>query len=255
MRAPLVLVVLALAGCGPGESGPAPALGPGGFRSGPERPIPERLSRGEELFSKDRLAEAAAEFRAVLDRDAKNVQALVGLSRIAGRMEDGAASLRFISRAAELRPDDGSIVNQLGVAQVACGRKQEASKTFERAARMAPGDPLILLNSAQNRADLGDWPGASDLARRASELLPKDATPWLLLGRFEMRQEKFARAVPLLQEASHRAPENAIVHYHLGKSLAAVGRREEAREAFRVALQGNPPPEVQKEVETLLTGK
>lgn len=243
------------AGCGPEDSGSAPVSPTVTVLSLPSSAAGDRLARAEELLRRDRLAEAAEEFRGVLALDEKNVPALVGLSRIAGRMEDGPTSLNYISKAAELRQDDGSIANQLGVAQVACGQKQEAYKTFERAIKLSPKDPLILLNAAQNRADLGDWDGARRLAEGAAELLPADATPWLLLGRYQMRQEKFQEAVRFLREASRRAPENGTVHYHLGKSLVALGRRDEAAKAFRISLRGDPPPEVRTEIEKLLSGR
>jgi tetratricopeptide (TPR) repeat protein len=242
-------LLLLLTGCGPGEG--ASSLPPSSTTA-PPAPIPEHLRRAQELMGRDRLADAAAEYRAVLLQDAKNVPALEGLSRIAGRMNDAPSSLGFIARAAELKPDDASIVNQLGVAQVGVGRKQEAAKTFERALALNPRDPLAHLNAAQNLADLGNWAGAKGHAEAAAALIPQDATPWLLLGRLQMRQEKFADAIPPLREAAKRAPDQIMIQYYLGKALAAAGRRSEAEEPLRATLRGNPPAEIRKEVEALL---
>ena len=96
------------------------------------------------------------------------------------------------------------------------------------------------------------WDRAESSAEAAATLIPDDATPWLLLGRFQMRQEKFADAVVPLREAAKRAPDQALVQYHLGKALAAAGRRQEADESLRAALRGNPPADIRKEVEALL---
>jgi tetratricopeptide (TPR) repeat protein len=253
MRLLLAAVVAALAaGCGPGESAPPVAPASSG---GSGRPASERVRRAGELLSGDRLADAAGEYRAALEQDPANVAALEGLSRIAARMNDAPASLGFIARAAELRPQDGAIVNQLGVAQVSNGRKREAAATFERAMELRPRDALVLLNAAQNQADLGDWPRARGYAERAAALIPEDATPWLLLGRFQMRQDKFAEAVAPLREAARRAPEQAMIQYYLGKSLAAAGRRQEAEEPLRAVLRGNAPVDIRREVESMLAGK
>jgi Flp pilus assembly protein TadD len=237
-------------GCGPGDSGspPGPVAGP----PAAELPVAERLRRGHEFLAGERLADAAAEYRAALSRDATCVPALEGLSRIAARMNDAPASLAFISRAAQLAPEDGSIVNQLGVALVSNDRKREAAGKFERAMELRPRDPLVLLNAAQNQADLGDWERARRYAEGAAALIPEDATPWLLLGRFQMRQEKFADAVAPLREAARRAPDQGTIQYYLGKSLVAAGRRREAEEPLRAALRSNPPPEVRRDVEALL---
>ncbi len=252
MRRLAAAVLLCLAGCGPGD--PPPPAGPAGGTL-PGRSASEHVRRAGDLLAGDRLADAAAEYRAALAQDAGNVAALEGLSRIAARMNDAPASLGFIVRAAELRPQDGAIVNQLGVAQVANGRKREAAATFERAMELRPRDALVLLNAAQNQADLGDWARARGYAERAAALIPDDATPWLLLGRFQMRQEKFAEAVAPLREAARRAPDQAMIQYYLGKSLAALGRRQEAEEPLRAVLRGQAPPEIRREVENLLAGR
>jgi tetratricopeptide (TPR) repeat protein len=249
MRAPAALVLIALAGCGPGE-GAAPEAATVKTKAAAGSVI-----RAKELLAAERLAEAAAEYRAVLVQDPKNVGALEGLSRIASRMNDAPSALGFISRAAELKPDDVSIVNQLGVALVSNGRKKDAAQAFDRALALNPRDPFACLNAAQNQADLGDWDRARRHAEAAAELLPADATPWLLLGRFQMRQGKFVEAVAPLREAAKRAPDQALVQYYLGKALTAAGRRAEAEEPLRAALRGNPPDDVRKEVEALLAGK
>jgi tetratricopeptide (TPR) repeat protein len=242
----LAAVLLLAAGCGPGEG------------AGPEAPPPSAksaqgsLSRAKELLDGERLAEAAAEYRAVLIRDPKSVPAFEGLSRIASRMNDGPSALGFIARAVELRPDDPTLVNQMGVAFVTNGRRNEAAQAFDRALALNPRDALACLNAAQNQAELGNWEGARRHAQAAAEILPADATPWLLMGRFQMRQGRFADAVAPLREAAKRAPDEALVQYNLGKALAASGRREEAEQPLRAALRGNPPADVRKEVEALL---
>jgi Flp pilus assembly protein TadD len=252
MRFPAAVVLsLLAAGCGPGDAA-APAI-PGGSPATSTLPAAEHLRRAQDFLSGDRLAEAAAEYRKALDQDAKSVPALEGLSRIAARMNDAPSSLGFIARAAELSPEDGAIVNQLGVAMVSNGRKREAAKTFERAMALRPRDPLVLLNAAQNQADLGDWALARRHAESAAALIPEDATPWLLMGRFQMRQDKFGEAVAPLREAARRAPDEAMVQYYLGKALVSAGRRAEAEEPLRAALRGNPPADIRQEVEALLS--
>jgi tetratricopeptide (TPR) repeat protein len=250
MKARAALVLVLLSACGPGEGAtPEPPIVKSKAADGT---APERLKRGTSLLAQERLAEAAAEFRAVLLQDPKSVPALEGLSRIAARMNDAPASLGFLQRAADLKPDDASIVNQLGVAYVSNGRRKEAAAVFDRALALNPRDPFACLNAAQNQADLGDWDRARRHAEAAAAILPADATPWLLMGRFQMRQGKFAEAIAPLREAAKRAPDQALVQYNLGKALASAGRRQEAEEPLRAALKGNPPEDVRKEVEALL---
>jgi Flp pilus assembly protein TadD len=256
-RLALVLVVAAASGCGPPDNAAKPgAKRPAYDPDRDSRPLPseEHLRRAESLIQEERFAEAAAEFRKVLQQDEKNVAALSGLNRIASRTGDAAGALAFIARAVELRPDDGTLVNQMGVALVMNGKRCEAAKAFERANALRPEDPLVLLNAANNWADLGEWARAQECARSAADRLPEVETPWLVLGRLQVRQGKSAEAIPFFREAARRAPENSLVHYHLGKALVAAGRREEAEGPFRIALRGNPPAEIKQEVEALLAG-
>jgi tetratricopeptide (TPR) repeat protein len=238
-------------GCGPGE--PPPPSIPASGR--PPATGAEHLRRAGEWLAGDRLADATTEYRAALEQDPSNIAALEGLSRIAARMDDAPASLGFIARAAELQPQDGAILNQLGVAQLSNGRRHEAAATFERAIALRPRDALVLLNAAQNQADLGDWARARGYAERAAGLIPEDATPWLLLGRFQMRQEKWSEALAPLREAARRAPEQAMIQYYLAKALVAAGRRPEAEEPLRAVLRGSAPADIRREVESLLAGK
>jgi Flp pilus assembly protein TadD len=265
---PLAALVFALTsgGCGPDESvlgKPAPpkpleSWAEGGYRpsrAGAALSSDARLQRAEDLMQHDRLAEAAAEYRELLSKDPKDVAALVGLSRVAGRMGDASSSLTFISRAVDLRAEDAALVNELAVALVSNGRRKEAAKGFERANALSPKDPSVLINASLNWADLNDWGSAQQCAQRAADLIPNDLYPWLLMGRFQVRQGKNAEAVPYLREAARRGPDNALVHYHLGKALVAAGQRSEAVEPLRIVLRGNLPAEIRKEVEGLLAGR
>lgn len=260
MRLALAILAATVAGCGPGGDDPGrrPRTS---WKEDPLRlgtapaPADERLRRAEDFIRQERLAEAATEYRKLLDRDRTDVAALAGLGRVSGLMGDAAGSLGFVARAAELRPGDASIANQLGVALVMNGRRQEAAKTFDRAVELNPQDPFAHVNAALNLADLGEWERAERSAKRASELAPKDPTPWLVLGRFEVRRGKPGEAVPYYREAVRRAPDDGLANYHLGKTLVAAGQRGEAAEPLRAALKSAPPPEIRAEVEALLGGR
>jgi len=263
MKSLLAAGVLLAVGCSPDESSlvkppvakPLETWTEGGFRTrmdGPSLSADARLRRAEELVQKERLAEAAAEYRELLNKDPNDVGALVGLSRVASRMGDATSSLVFITRAVEARPKDAPLMNEQAVALISNGRRKEAAALFDRAAELSPQDASILINASLNWADLNDWEKARRSAERAAEKIPNDLYPWLLLGRFQVRQGKHAEAIPYFREASRRGPDNALVHYHLGKALIAAGKRAEAGDPLRIVLRANPPAEIRKEVEALL---
>ena len=261
----LSLILLAAAapcGCDRGDAPPAPAAAP----SLPETPGPSgfglppasgdaRLRRAEDLRRETRYAEAAAEYRRVLEEDGRHVGALAGLATVALNMGDAASAIPCASRAAELKPGDAGMHNLLGVALVSAGRRGDASKAFEKALEISPADPMILLNASLCWADLGMWARADDGARRAAEGLPGVPTPHILRGRFLVRQGRDAEAVPHFREAVRLAPDMGTAHYHLGKALLKAGRAEEGAEALRAALRTNPPPEIREEIRKLLAGR
>jgi protein O-GlcNAc transferase len=55
-----------------------------------------------------------------------------------------------------------------------------------------------------------------------------------------MHERDYARAVPLLQRATHLAPQLGVLHSNLGEALRRLGRKQEALEAFLRAAQANP---------------
>lgn len=257
------MVLLLAAACGPDESAlvKPPASKPleiwteGGFRTrldGPPLSSDARLRRAAELMQTDRLADAAAEYREILAKDPKDVNALIGLSRVAGRMGDAASSLVFISRATEMRPQDPGLMNEQAVALISNGRRKDAARLFDQAIAIGQPDPALLINASLNWADLNEWGNAQQCAERAAQKMPSDLYPWLLLGRFQVRQGRNAESIPYFREASRRGPDNGLVHYHLGKALLATGKKSEAADALRVVLKATPPAEIRKEVEALL---
>ncbi len=264
MKSAAPLVLAFLAACGPDATPPTPkapeAWSEGRYASGPgtgRRPEDERIRRAEDFVRQERYAEAATEYRTLLNENPKSAPALAGLSHVAARMGDVPGAMSFINRALEIQPDEGGFVNQLGVTLVMARRREEAAGVFEKAIALRPDDPLIYLNAALNEADLGHWTKAEQFARQGADRMPQDATPWVILGRLQVRQGRHAEAVAPFKEAARRAPDNAIVNYHLGKALSAAGRRAEAEGPLQAALKGNPPPpaETRKEIEALLAGR
>jgi protein O-GlcNAc transferase len=55
-----------------------------------------------------------------------------------------------------------------------------------------------------------------------------------------MHQRDYARAVPLLQRATHLAPHLGVLHSNLGEALRRLGRKEDALAAFLRAVAANP---------------
>jgi Flp pilus assembly protein TadD len=123
-----------------------------------------------------------------------------------------------------------------GSALEQAGRWDEARTVLERAARMAPDEPIVLnyLGYAQvERRQNVD--AALQLLKRASLLKPDDPAIADSLGWAQFVTGDVEAAVPVLERAAEGAPADATINEHLGDALWAAGRRYEARYAWRAA--------------------
>jgi Flp pilus assembly protein TadD len=112
----------------------------------------------------------------------------------------------------------------------------EARAVLERAAKLAPEEATVLnyLGYAQieRRQNLD---AALAMLTKASALKPEDASITDSLGWARFLTGDVAGAVPILERASVGAPADPTVNEHLGDALWAAGRQFEARYAWRAA--------------------
>lgn len=116
------------------------------------------------------------------------------------------------------------------------GQWDAARAVLGRAAALAPDEPVVLnyLGYAQveRRQNVK---AALELLKKASALKPADASISDSLGWAQFVTGDARSAVPVLERAAAGAPDDATVNEHLGDALWSVGRRYEARYAWRAA--------------------
>jgi len=69
------------------------------------------------------------------------------------------------------------------------------------------------------------------------------------LGWLFFRTGQYDKAVAEMERAIELTPDDATINSHLGDTLAAVGRIEEARYQWKRALIYNPEPDLKAELE------
>nr|WP_257214918.1 tetratricopeptide repeat protein [Sphingomonas sp. R-74633] len=152
-----------------------------------------------------------------------------------GRFDDAASAYgRALGKA---EGDGGWELNYLrGAALDRAGKWDEALPVLQRAVTLAPQEPeaLAWLGNAQVERGV-DLPGAQALLERARTLKPDDPEITDSLGRAYYAEGQLARAVPLLETAVRADPGNAHANEHLGDAYWKLGRRMEARYAWRAA--------------------
>ena len=157
-----------------------------------------------------------------------------------GRVSLGMASL---NQAVELDPEDATFHNALGVAQLQLGNPKEAQAEFEKAIAIDKAYAEGYHNLGLALAEQQKFPEAATAFKKAIAQ-PLYATPELAyynLGRlnlYKLNQRK--QAEEAFRAAIKLSPRFAAAYYELGVALNVQGRKDEARQAFRVARDLEP---------------
>ncbi len=190
-------------------------------------------------------------------------------------MGDRQAALADAERAAQQPGATASTFTELGGILSDLDRPADAARAYQRAIDIdqAQGSPswahLFLKAGALDRA--GDWPSAKAMLRQASQLAPNqpivlnylgygmldrgenlveaqifierasgldpnDAAIADSLGWLYFKRGNYAGAIAALERAVAGEPGQSVINEHLGDAYWAVGRRIEARYAWRAAL-------------------
>ncbi|WP_232473826.1 tetratricopeptide repeat protein [Sphingomonas sp. MA1305] len=125
---------------------------------------------------------------------------------------------------------------QYGGALDQAGDWKRARPALERAVQLGPAEPLALnyLGYAK-AAHSEDVPTATRMLERAHALKPDDTSITDSLGWVYHLGGQTARGLPLVEAAAIGEPDNAEIGEHLGDLFWTLGRRYEARYAWRAA--------------------
>jgi Flp pilus assembly protein TadD/predicted nucleic acid-binding protein len=156
----------------------------------------------------------------------------------AGRHAEAAAEY---ARAAEAlrtagRPVPWTLLLQHGAALEQADRWAEAKPLLEAALAAAPDEPIVLNYLGYSQVERGEnlAVGEARIAR-ALALRPDDGAITDSLGWAQFMRGNHAQAVETLEKAAKAEPADPEINEHLGDAYWAVGRRYEARYAWRAA--------------------
>ncbi len=158
------------------------------------------------LLASERLEEAGMAYERFCTARPHDIDGVVALAAIAGRLGRYAVAEEYARRAVALRPNLAVAHTNLGNALSSQGRVDEALEAFQRAVAIAPRDPLARYNLGKTLADSGRWKDALGQYRRVLRVQP-------------------------------RFPQ---IHYAIGRALERLGRIEEAVVSYTRAVQINP---------------
>ena len=231
-----------------------------------------RLTQGLAAHHEGRLADAEMHYRAVLQAEPDNPDALHYLGVIAHQSGHHDQAIALIGRSNQIRPDLNAI-NSLGEALRAAGRLAESVDAYESVLRSDPRHPAALGNYGLVLRQLGRTQEAELVLKSAVEVTPRwielyrhlaelgiarnDGEAALAaveagLAQVPTQGELLALSAQILSAQGHldlglvrldaalaQLPERADLHYDRGILLRRLGRIPEATHAYAraVALQ------------------
>ncbi len=150
-------------------------------------------------------------------------------------------SVTLFTRALSVTGPNSTAEVDLGAALEARGSLAEASKHYENALRLDPGNRAAHNRIAGLLARQGRLDGAVAHYRSVMAANPGDAATANNLGIVLAKQGKLAEAIELFRAALSAHPEDpASVHTNLGNALLLSGRTDEAIAEYRESLRLNP---------------
>lgn len=202
-----------------------------------------RVYLGHLYFKSGDLAEAERQYQMALQQLPYYGHALAGLARVRAAQGQLGESVRLYEEAVEVFPI-GEYIIALGDAYETAGQPEKASAQYERALEeleaereggMDVDEELALLLLDQGR----ELERALALAKGAYERRPtvKNAD---ILAWAQYKTGHLEEAYQAAQEALRLGTDEARFYYHAGIIAAQLGKRGEAQDYLRQALDINP---------------
>jgi len=119
-------------------------------------------------------------------------------------------------------------------------RWKDAAESWKAAQELVPGNGDIAARRAIALLNSGDSAGAESAARAAKASNPTDVRVLYVLGVALEARNAFDEALPILEDAARRAPDNGAVQYQYGSVLDRVGRKADAEQVLRAVVAKNP---------------
>jgi Flp pilus assembly protein TadD len=150
----------------------------------------------------NKLPKAVSELQGLLSKNANNQSALMTLALLYERMKDYPKERDAYEKLLAINPNFVPALNNL--AYLYTERLNDPNKAY-------------------------------DLARKAHDLQPQDASVGDTLGWVLYKRGDYQQALPILQESAEKAPETPEIQFHLGMTAYMMGQVDLAKVALRKA--------------------
>ena len=142
---------------------------------------------------------------------------------------DNEAALRWLHKAQSADASLNRIDFDLGVASYKNMDLDNALQYSSRAAQLRPNDLTVLALLAAVDVKLAKWQDAEPLFKTILSAKNDDATSELGLGHCELELKNYQQAVDVLERLLQQDPTLILAHFYLSKAYVALGRTDDAQ--------------------------
>jgi tetratricopeptide (TPR) repeat protein len=142
---------------------------------------------------------------------------------------------RHLQIAAQIHSADQNVLYELGQCYLKNNQLEDALRTLWDADRIKPGTDYVLDRLAQTLAQKGDYAAAEQQYQRIPE---RRRRPFVLqhLGTMYLQQGQHQKALPYLESAARKQPDNHNIQYALGSAQESGGQMQAAHESYKRAI-------------------
>lgn len=151
------------------------------------------------------------------------------------REDEFALSVAPLRRVVQAKPESAPAWRALGAALRRTGRYGEAARAYDRAVELEP-EPKAAFQAAYCHARDGDHESAVAAYRRSLQLDPTNVKAWYNMILAELKLRDYEAALADLEVLRGLEGDTYRVHFSRGVALGALGRNEEAVEAYETAI-------------------
>ncbi|PYS78608.1 MAG: hypothetical protein DMF66_05790, partial [Acidobacteria bacterium] len=178
---------------------------------------------GDAYLKKGDAGKAEESYRAALDAQNNNADALLGLALVSQSKGDAKAASLYLSRARERSE-----------------MFDDARRALERAARLKPDEPAYLVALGAVWLKKPELFEAERVFRQALKLQPDNAQAQMYLGYTLLKQKKYPEARGLLEKSVRKDAGTPETFYYLGLIAEEQNEDERAVDLFERAVRLTP---------------
>lgn len=185
-------------------------------------------------FQQKEYSSAEETLKKYLKYHADDKQALKILASIYIKRRQGVLALEILNQLEEM--DDAYIYSMIATAYLHLGNKEKSDLYITKSIQKAPNDRVIQRHFQRSQLEAGVELDIEFKDDNFENFLTEGHIPVLSL----MRQEKYDRAIEIINGYLKKTPENSLLFYLLGSTYLYQNKTEQAQKEFLNSLKVNP---------------